>query len=163
MTVNKKMNIRMVIDVLMTILLLCLMAYQITGEFLHEWIGVIMTFFVIVHQIINRKWYAALLKGKYNMYRLVTTLINLLLIVSFFLTAICGMSMSSHAVPLFYGILKISFSRSMHLAFSHWSFVLMGLHLGMHIPIILLSLKISDRAKQLIYALSSVLAGWGLY
>ena len=50
----------------MTVLLLCLMAYQVTGEALHEWIGIGMTILVIIHQILNRKWYGAIFKGKYN-------------------------------------------------------------------------------------------------
>ena len=32
-----------VIDICMTVLLLLLMAYQVTGEALHEWIGIGMT------------------------------------------------------------------------------------------------------------------------
>ena len=31
--------IKRIVDVCMTVLLLCLMAYQVTGEVLHEWIG----------------------------------------------------------------------------------------------------------------------------
>jgi len=42
------------------------MAYQVTGEVLHEWIGMGMTALVIIHQILNRKWYGAIFKGKYN-------------------------------------------------------------------------------------------------
>ena len=61
------------VDAAMTILLLCLMAYQVTGEAAHEWIGMSMTALVIVHQILNRKWYGSLLKGKYNAYRILST------------------------------------------------------------------------------------------
>ena len=49
----------------MTVLLVCLMAYQVTGEALHEWFGIGMTVLVIVHQILNRKWYSALFQGRY--------------------------------------------------------------------------------------------------
>jgi hypothetical protein len=42
------------------------MAYQVTGEVLHEWIGMGMTALVIIHQIFNRKWYGAIFKGKHN-------------------------------------------------------------------------------------------------
>ena len=35
--------IRRIVDAAMTVLLLCLMAYQVTGEVLHEWIGIGMT------------------------------------------------------------------------------------------------------------------------
>ena len=47
--------IRRIVDTAMTVLLLCLMAYQVTGEVLHEWIGIGMTALVIFHQILNRK------------------------------------------------------------------------------------------------------------
>jgi len=56
--------IKRCIDVCMTILLLCLMAYQVTGEQAHEWIGVAMTLLVIIHQVLNRKWYAAIFTPK---------------------------------------------------------------------------------------------------
>ena len=32
--------IKRIADVAMTVLLLCLMAYQVTGEMAHEWIGI---------------------------------------------------------------------------------------------------------------------------
>ena len=70
MSVSKKSNSkRKIVDAAMTVVLLFLMAYQVTGEAAHEWIGVSMTILVIVHQILNRKWYGALFKGKYNPYR----------------------------------------------------------------------------------------------
>ena len=74
--------IRRIVDAAMTVLLLLLMAYQVTGEALHEWIGMGMTVLVIAHQILNRRWYGALLKGKYNAYRVLTTVINILLLLS---------------------------------------------------------------------------------
>ena len=42
-----------IVDVCMTVLMLCLMAYQVTGEAAHEWIGIGMTVLVIVHQILT--------------------------------------------------------------------------------------------------------------
>ena len=100
-----------IIDVCMTIVLLFLMAYQVTGETLHEWIGIVMTVLVIIHQILNRKWYGALFKGKYRPYRIVTTAVNILLLLSFALTAFSGMSMSGHAVPFLYGMAPVSVAR----------------------------------------------------
>ena len=139
--------IRRIVDAAMTVLLLLLMAYQVTGEALHEWIGMGMTVLVIGHQILNRRWYGALLKGKYNAYRVLTTVINILLLLSFALTAFCGMSMSGHAVPFLYGMAPVSFSRQTHLSMSHWAFVLMGLHLGLHIPAMAAGLKLRDKTR----------------
>ena len=154
---------RRVIDMCMTLLLLFLMAYQVTGETLHEWIGIGMTVLVIIHQILNRKWYGALFKGKYRPYRIVTTAVNILLLLSFALTAFCGMSMSGHAVPFLYGIAPITFARRMHLSMSHWSFVLMGLHLGLHIPAMTAKMKIEGRKKTLVSAVFCCIAGIGLW
>ena len=154
---------RRITDILMTVLLLFLMAYQVTGEVLHEWIGIIMTLLVILHQILNRRWYSSLFKGRYDAYRFLQVCVNVLLIASFLLTAVCGMSMSGHAVPFFYGLLKISFSRRMHLSLSHWSFVLMGLHLGLHIPMIFAGWKLSKQKKTFLSILFSIIGGLGFY
>ena len=75
---HNKMTIKRIVDACMTALLLCLMAYQVTGEVAHEWIGIGMTVLVIIHQILNRKWYGAVFKGKYNAYRILTTVVNVL-------------------------------------------------------------------------------------
>ena len=62
-------------------------------------------------------------EGKYNPYRIVTTVVNIALFLSFAFTAFCGMSMSGHAVPFLYGMTKVSFARRMHLSMSHWAFI----------------------------------------
>ena len=152
-----------IVDIGMTVLLLCLMAYQVTGEMLHEWIGIAMTALVIVHQILNRKWYSAVFKGKNNPYRTISTAVNILLLLSFVITAFSGMSMSAHAVPFLYGISPVSFARRMHLAMSHWSFVLMGLHLGLHIPVMISRMKIEGKARTALAAVFCGLAGIGLF
>ena len=154
--------LKRIVDVCMTFLLLFLMAYQVTGEALHEWIGMGMTALVIVHQILNRRWYAAAFKGKYNSYRIVTTAVNALLLLSFIITPLSGMSMSSHAVPFLYGMAPVSLARQMHLAISHWSFVLMGIHLGLHIPLMTAKMKIERITKTVISAAFYMAAGVGL-
>ena len=147
----------------MTVLLLCLMAYQVTGEMAHEWIGMGMTVLIIIHQILNRKWYGALFKGKYRPYRILSTTLNILLLLSFLLTAFCGMSMSGYAVPFLYGMAPVSFVRRTHLSMSHWSFVLMGMHLGMHIPMMTAGLKWKGRTKTILAGLFTCIGGIGLY
>ena len=154
---------RRIIDVVLTVLMLCLMAYQVTGTLLHEWIGIAMTLMVIIHQILNRKWYGAFFKGKYNAYRIINTILTILVVLSFAFTAVCGMSMSTHAVPFLYGILKISFARRMHLSMSVWSFILMGLHLGVHIPAITAKIKMPGKLKTLLGIIFCALAGTGLF
>ena len=162
---GKKNNsmVKRIVDVCMTILLLCLMAYQVTGEQAHEWIGMGMTVLVIVHQILNRKWYGAVFKGRYTAYRVLSTAVNILLLLSFMLTAFSGMSMSGYAVPFMYGLTDVALARKMHLSMSHWSFVLMGLHLGLHVPVMAAKWKLADRKKSLISVIFCGIAGIGLF
>ncbi len=155
--------IKRTVDAAMTVLLLFLMAYQVTGEVLHEWIGIGMTVLVIIHQILNRKWYGALFKEKYNPYRIVTTVLNGLLLACFALTAFCGMSMSGHAVPFLYGMAPVSFARQMHLSLSHWAFVLMGLHLGLHVPAMAAGLKLKDKTRTVLSFVCACAGGIGLW
>ncbi len=161
--VKPNQTVKRIVDAAMTVLLLCLMAYQVTGEAAHEWIGMGMTALVIVHQILNRKWYGALFKGKYLPYRTASTVLNILLLLSIAVTAFCGMSMSGYAVPFLYGMAPVSFVRRMHLSMSHWSFVLMGLHLGMHLPVMTAGWKWSRRGRLAAGALAVCAAGAGLW
>ena len=152
-----------IVDMAMTVLLLCLMAYQVTGEMAHEWTGMSMTALVVIHQILNRKWYGALRRGKYSLYRAISTVLNILLLACFALTAFCGMSMSGYAVPFLYGMAPVSFVRRMHLSMSHWAFVLMGLHLGMHIPAMTAGVKWKAGTRTVLTCLSACIGGFGLY
>lgn len=163
MQAGQKKILKRSVDAGMTALLLCLMAYQVTGETLHEWFGVGMTALLIVHHVLNRRWYAALFKGKYNARRGVSTGLNTLLLVSIALTAVCGMAMSAHAVPFLYGMLPVAFARRFHLAMSFWSFLLMGLHLGFHLSAMTARLRRSKGAAVALAAAGAAIAGVGLW
>ncbi len=158
---TRKRNLKWIVDLCMCLVLLCLMAYQVCGEVLHEWGGILMTLLLIVHHILNRRWYASLFKGRYNAYRVITVLVNTLLLGCITLTALCGMSMSAHAVPFLYGLLPVSFARQMHLALSFWSFVLMGFHLGLHVPAMTAAFKWNGKVKIALSLFCAATAGLG--
>ena len=144
------------VDLLLSIGLLLLMSYQVTGEAGHEWTGIGMTVLMLLHQGLNGKWYTALFKGKYSPLRIVQTCINVALVIGFVLTALCGINMSVHAVPFLSDFMRASLGRRLHLTLSHWCFVLMGLHLGLHIPAMLAGFK--NRALRRVGFYCSVLA-----
>ena len=163
MAANKKNIAKKTADILMTVLLLCLMAYQVTGEELHEWFGVGMTVLLIVHHILNIRWYGSLFRGRYTPFRVITTAVNTLLLASIALTAVCGMAMSAHAVPFMYGILPAAFARRFHLAMSYWSFILMGVHLGLHVPVMAAGMRLGEKTRTAAAAVSAVISGVGLW
>ena len=49
------MRLKRVVDLLMTVLLLLLMAFQVTGETAHEWLGIGMFVLFLIHQRLNRR------------------------------------------------------------------------------------------------------------
>ena len=153
--------IKRIVDAVLTVLLLFLMAFQVTGDVLHEWLGIGMTVTLILHHILNRKWYKAVFKGKYSPYRITMTAVNTLMLVSIALTALSGMSMSGHAVPFMYGMLNVMTARELHLAMSHWSFIFMGIHVGLHLKA--MTAKLKGTGRMIFYAVQTGASGVGLW
>lgn len=122
----------MLIDILMTMVLLLLMSYQVTGEKFHEWFGVFMFLLFIIHNVLNIRWYGNLFRGKYRLLRIIRTLINFAVFIAMICLAYSGIIMSRHvfaALPINSGR---ALARVMHLSGSYWGFVLMSIHLGLH-------------------------------
>lgn len=136
MPMKVKRIVMRITDLIMTCNLLFLMSLQVTQQFTHEWTGIAMTVLFIVHHIFNYKYYKTLFKGKYNFLRIFQLLLNILLLVSFIITAVSGMAMSRFATPFMKGLMKASDARKLHLALSYWTFVLTGLHIGLHFGMI---------------------------
>ena len=154
---------RLIVDVIMTVVLTFLVSYQITSTAVHEWLGVVMTLLVIVHQYLNRRFYASLFSGRYSVRRIVTTIVFVLTLGAYFLTAFCGLAMSCYAAPFLYGVAPSMFVRPTHLAMSYWAFILTGIHLGLHIPAMFGQFKPGRFFKSLLFIAVTAIAGAGFY
>ena len=125
-------KIRMAVDVCLTVLLPILMAEIMTGQELHEWLGVAMAVFFIFHHGLNWKWWRNVGKGGYTWYRCTSVMLNLFMLADILALVVSGIMMSGF---VFDG-LSISggmiLSRRCHLFASHWGLVLMSLHMGLH-------------------------------
>lgn len=124
--------LKRVVDLLMSVLLLLLMAFQVTGETTHEWLGMGMFVLFLIHQWLNRGWYRALFRGRYGLVRSLRTAVNALLLAAFLVTVASGMMMSRHALAFLDVRSGTYWARLAHLSGSWWSFILMSLHLGLH-------------------------------
>ena len=124
-----------VLDFIMSVMLLFLMAYQVTGEKAHEWLGIAMFVVVVAHNLLNLKWYSVLFKGRYPFLRIIRTAVNVLLFGAMLGTMVSGILLNSYIFPLsIHGTMAVA--RVLHLAGSYWCFVLMGIHLGLHWSIV---------------------------
>lgn len=166
---KKKFICKIVIDMIMTVLLLFLMARQITGDFAHEWIGAAMFVLWIAHHILNRSWYSHLFKGKYTPVRILQTVTNFAVLLSMLGLMVSGIILSREVfafLPISGGI---ALARSLHVLSAFWGFVLMALHLGLHWNMILGMVRkatgpFSSKAMRVILRIVAVLiAGYGLY
>lgn len=121
----------------MTVLLLLLMAYHLTGEVAHEWLGAAMFLLFFLHNLLNHKWYAGLFHGKYPPYRILQTGVNLLLLLAMLGQMISGAILSRYVFDFLPISGHASFGRTLHLLGAYWGFCLMSLHLGLHWNLIL--------------------------
>lgn len=151
------MNFRRIVDILLTVTLMLQMSLQVTEQEFHEYSGIFMFVLFLVHQYLNRRWYGALLKGKYTLLRSFSTFINLSLLISFVMTAFSGIIMSENFPALNIEALT-SFARLAHLCCAYLSFVLMGIHLGLHWGMIAGKIKVNWPA-----VIAIIISGYGLY
>lgn len=130
---KKKSIIKMIVDLIMTILLPLLMIQALAGEKSHEWIGIFMFLLFITHHILNLNWHKNLLKGKYNVVRSLGTVVNTGIMICMIFSAISGIMLSQYVFVFLDVNQGISFARAAHMIGTHWMFVLTSFHLGMHI------------------------------
>lgn len=123
---------KMVIDFAMTVMLLILMAYQGTGDLAHEWLGVGMFALLVVHNILNLKWYKSLLKGRYTAFRVLQTALVFLVLAAMIGLMVSGIMLSRHVFSPLRISSGMSFARSLHMLSSYWGYLFMALHLGLH-------------------------------
>ena len=102
----------------------------------HEIIGVLLIVVWALHVYANRRWFKAVFRGRYNPYRIMQTVVNCGVLVCAVFLAISGVMLSNH-VFAFLGIESgASFARTAHLLASHWYFVFISLHIGLHVSVI---------------------------
>lgn len=130
--VKPKAVLKVVIDALMTLALLFLMGYQFWGDIAHEWAGAGMFVLFVLHHILNGNWYKSLCRGRYTPFRVFRLLIAILLFLAMIGLMISGVLLSGHVFTFLNIQGGISLARLLHMAASHWGFVLMALHLGLH-------------------------------
>lgn len=160
---SKKEILRSITDLAMAVLLPMLMAYSLIGEEVHEWIGVAMLCLVLIHQILNLRWYRALSHGKYNAVRILNTALNFILLADILLTGISGMLISSYVFSFLNISIGTSVFRQVHLSCSYWALLLMSFHLGMNWHAVLSRLNLRGKSKRILIAIADCIALCGLF
>ncbi len=167
---NRKLILRMMVDLLMTVCLLGLMSFMLTGQQYHEWIGAAALILFIIHHILNLTWIRQSGRGRYTPYRVLQSLLVILVFLAILGCMVSGIVMSQYVfafLPIQGGM---SLARLVHLVCVYWSFILMSLHLGLHWNMILGVVRKaagmpapSPLRTAVMRLLAAVVAAYGIY
>lgn len=160
-----KRKIKIILDIVMTILFITLMGYYITNNFVHEILGTITFVLFIIHNILNIKWYTSIFKGNHNFKRIFHIIVNLLLFIAMIGMMVSGIIISSDVFD-FLNIRTTTFGRRLHMISTSWGFVLMAIHVGLHITGMMnkLNAKMKKSTFEYVYYfILIILVGIGVY
>lgn len=159
-----KKTFKRILDILMTLALPCLMAYELIGQETHEILGLCTVGLFILHHAMNGQWHRNLFRGKYTAYRTVLTVLDVLMIIVFIDQAVTGIMMAKHVFPDFPHVGRRSFARVLHLLGAYWGFTVCCLHAGMHMTgMIRKWINKTGMARILPAALALCVSGYGVY
>ena len=150
-------KVRLIIDILMYCLFILVMGPHITENFLHEIIGTIISVLFIIHTTLNIKFYKILFKGKYNKKRIILTLVDILLLVCMIGMIISSLIISNNVFK-FLNIETTMFGKKIHMLSNSWGFILMSLHVGLHIEPLIKKIK-----NKILYVPLFIIYIYGIY
>ena len=122
---------------MMTVLSIILMGgtFLFPDDRVHQVLGMLLLTLWFSHMVLNWRWYGSLFRGKYNSYRRMQIVVNIGITVCAILQMISGLMMAWFMPVEAIGG-GIEFARTAHIVASHWYFLFMCFHLGMHISMI---------------------------
>lgn len=131
---NKLNKIRLPLDIMMTLVSIVLMGgnFLFPADLVHEILGVGLFVLWGVHIALNRLWYSAIFRGKYNPYRIMQTVINCCILICTIFLMISGIILSNQLFTFLNIQSGLGFARIAHLLSSHWYYLFMSLHIGLH-------------------------------
>ncbi len=133
---KKKTTVKIILDIGMVVLMFICMSFQFFEQESHEIYGTILFAAFILHNVLNYRWYAGLRKGSYTGTRILMTIINFVMLADMLLLMISGMRMSGYVFKFIDFGISIDLARSIHMKASYGGFLILGLHVGVHVKMI---------------------------
>ena len=157
----KTNKLRLQLDILMTLLSAILMGGTMLfpDDRVHQIFGISLIVIWAVHIILNRHWYGALFKGNYQPCRIMQIIVNLAVCVCALLLLISGLLMAWF-IPSDRVGGALGFARITHLLASHWYYIFIAFHIGLHASMIANQLKIHGIIPHIICIIISL---YGIY
>lgn len=139
-----KNRIKIVIDIAMSILMICLMNINFTGMQLHEILGIVIFIMFMLHKALNFKWIKSIGYNlcnkkvkKRNKILFIFDIALFLLVIGIIIT---GILISNYVfINVFIGSRGII--KKIHRFLSWWSIVLISIHIGFHLKSVIAYIK----------------------
>ena len=154
-------RLRIPLDILMTILSVILMGGTMLfpDDRIHQICGIALVVLWAVHVGLNHRWYGSLFKGKYQPFRIMQLIVNCGVLICALLLMISGLLMAWF-IPADWVGEALGFARTTHLIASHWYYIFMAFHIGLHAAMIANKMKIHGIVPRIICIIISL---YGVY
>lgn len=138
--VFKIKTIKVFIDIVMYIALILLMCEHSLVGLTHEVLGIILFILFIMHNALNYRWYKLILKRKINPKMIPSLIINFLIFVTLIILILSSFMISGY---VFKGLISSNamLARGLHMISSIWLYILVSIHLGLHLNVMIYKIK----------------------
>lgn len=125
-------RVRIVVDAVLAGLFVAVMATALVQEAPHEYLGASLFVAVVTHVALNKRWFKALARGRYNAVRVLR-----LVAIAGLLVCVVGQVASALVLSKYvFGFLPVlpgaSLARRVHMLCSYWGFTFAFAHVGLH-------------------------------
>ncbi len=141
-----KKTLKLIVDILMTVVFVLLMCVSQTGSYLHEIMGIMVIILFVIHQILNINFYKNIFKGKYGKIRIAFMVVDITLLIMMIVMMVSALMISQNILT-FIQIGNDSLGRTLHIFSTYTIYMLCGVHLGLHYNMII---KLKNEKKMIV-------------
>lgn len=131
---------KILLNIIMTSLMIILMCEHNLQGLAHEILGIILFSSFIIHNLLNYNFYKVIFKGKVNKRMITLLVVNILTFITLIITIISSVIISSYLFNIGASA-SLMTGRSLHLVSTVWLFILISIHLGLHLNSLLYKFK----------------------
>ena len=127
-----KRAVKIALDIALALVLVAVMTTALVQEAPHEWLGVALFVLMTAHIVLNRKWLAAVFRGRYGALRVLQVVMLVGLVACVVGQIASSLVLSKHAFGFLPALPGAGWARRVHMLCSYWAFVLAFAHAGLH-------------------------------
>lgn len=128
---QRRVHARIVVDVAMAVLYVAVMATALVQEAPHEYLGIALFAAVVAHIVLNRRWFKALFRGRYDAVRALQLFATAGLLLCIIGQIASSLVLSKYAFGFLPSLPGAALARRAHMLCSYWGFVFAFAHAGL--------------------------------